>query len=96
VSRDICRKIADDVSLKEIVTQPLRVARLVYEQRQHQRGPKIYSLGAPEVECIGKGKTHRPNNWVKVSVATPLQAVAAGSSSRMRQPGRAVPMTAIS
>ncbi|SRR6266511_1155535 len=24
------------------------------------RGRKVYSLHAPEVECIGKGKTHRP------------------------------------
>ena len=27
---------------------------------QRQRGPKVYSLHAPEVECIGKGKAHRP------------------------------------
>lgn len=25
-------------------------------QRHRQRGPKLYSLHAPEVECIGKGK----------------------------------------
>ncbi|MET4801599.1 IS5 family transposase [Bradyrhizobium sp. LB11.1] len=38
-----------------------------------QRGPKIYSLHAPEVECIGKGKAHRPYEFgVKVSVATTL------------------------
>ena len=42
-------------------------------QRQNQRGPKIYSLHAPEVECIGKGKAHRPYEFgVKVSVATTL------------------------
>jgi hypothetical protein len=29
-------------------------------QRQNQRGPNVYSLHAPEVECIGKGKArHR-------------------------------------
>ena len=39
-----------------------------------QRGRKIYSLHAPEVECIGKGKAHRPYEFgVKVSVATTLQ-----------------------
>ena len=44
------------------------------EQERHQRGPKIYSLHAPEVECIGKGKPHRPYEFgVKVSVATTLK-----------------------
>ena len=43
------------------------------EQRQDQRGRKIYSLHAPEVECIGKGKAHRPYEFgVKVSLATTL------------------------
>jgi IS5 family transposase len=42
-------------------------------QRQHQRGRKIYSLHAPEVECIGKGKAHRPYEFgVNVSLATTL------------------------
>jgi IS5 family transposase len=73
VSRDIGRKIAGDSGLKEIFAQPLRLARRVREQRQRQRGPKVYSLHAPEVECIGKGKAHRPYEFgVKVSVATPL------------------------
>jgi len=49
------------------------LARRVREQRQHQRGPKVYSLHAPEVECIGKGKAHRPYEFgVKVSLATTL------------------------
>ena len=30
------------------------------EQDRHHRGRKVYSLHAPEVECIGKGKAHRP------------------------------------
>ena len=43
------------------------------DQKQHQRGPKVYSLHAPEVECIGKGKAHRPYEFgVKVSVATTI------------------------
>ena len=43
------------------------------DQKQRQRGPKVYSLHAPEVECIGKGKAHRPYEFgVKVSVATTL------------------------
>lgn len=53
---------------------PLHQASTVLEQRQRQRGRKIYSLHAPEVECIGKGKAHRPYEFgVKVSVATTLR-----------------------
>jgi hypothetical protein len=29
-------------------------------QDHRQRGPKVYSLHAPEVECIGKGKARAP------------------------------------
>ena len=51
----------------------------VREQRQKQRGKKVYSLHAPEVECIGKGKAHRPYEFgVKVSVATTLHASKGG------------------
>ncbi len=42
-------------------------------QRQNQHGRKVHSLHAPEVECVGKGKAHRPYEFgVKVSVATTL------------------------
>ena len=51
----------------------LALARRVLDQKQLQRGRKVYSLHAPEVECIGKGKAHRPYEFgVKVSVATTL------------------------
>ena len=73
VIRDIGRKTSDNDGLHQIFAQPLALARQVREQRQRQRGHKIYSLHAPEVECIGKGKAHRPYEFgVKVSVATPL------------------------
>jgi hypothetical protein len=29
-------------------------------QDHRQRGPKVYALHAPEVECIGKGKARAP------------------------------------
>src|SRR5262245_57655712 len=49
----------------------LSLSRRVLAQDQRQRGPKVYSLHAPEVECIGKGKAHRPYEFgIKVSVAT--------------------------
>ena len=44
-----------------------------------KHGPKVYSLHAPEVECIGKGKAHKPYEFgVKVSVATPVKHCAGG------------------
>jgi transposase, IS5 family len=72
VIRDITRKIEGDGWLEQVVfANILARARRVRDQKQHQRGPKVYSLHAPEVECIGKGKAHRPYEFgVKVSVAT--------------------------
>ena len=59
--------------MESVFAHPLMLARRVREQRQNQRGPKVYSLHAPEVECIGKGKAHRPYEFgVKVSLATTL------------------------
>jgi IS5 family transposase len=73
VCRDLVRKIKRAKRLREVFAQPLSLAFTVREQRQNQRGKKIYSLHAPEVECIGKGKAHRPYEFgVKVSVATTL------------------------
>ena len=66
------------------------------EQERGQRGAKVYSLHAPEVECIGKGKAHKPYEFgVKVSVATPSSIARAASSSPMYRRCRATPMTAI-
>jgi IS5 family transposase len=71
VMRDIGRKIAGNDALKTKFARMLWLAQRVRDQKQRQRGRKIYSLHAPEVECIGKGKPHRPYEFgVKVSVAT--------------------------
>src|SRR6185437_641122 len=68
VIRDIGRRIDGDPELEEIFAWPLSLSRRVLAQDQRQRGPKVYSLHAPEVECIGKGKAHRPYEFgVKVS-----------------------------
>jgi transposase, IS5 family len=73
VTRDVMRRIKGDTTLEEVFGLPLMLARRVREQRQNQRGKKVYSLHAPEVECIGKGKAHRPYEFgVKVSIATTL------------------------
>src|SRR5476649_2067800 len=74
VIRDIGRKIEGNGGLEAAFTKLLLLARRVREQQQRQRGPKVYSLHAPEVECIGKGKAYRPYEFgVKVSVATTLK-----------------------
>jgi transposase, IS5 family len=75
IIRDIGRKLGGNADLLGgiVLERMLARARRVLEQKQHQRGPKVYSLHAPEVECIGKGKAHRPYEFgVKVSVATTL------------------------
>jgi len=74
VIRDIARKIDGDPRLETKFALLLSLARRVRAQERGQRGPKVYSLHAPEVECIGKGKPHKPYEFgVKVSVATTLK-----------------------
>jgi IS5 family transposase len=73
------RKIKGNEALEGVFAQPLSLARRVKDQRRQERGRKVYALHAPEVECIGKGKAHRPYEFgVKVSVATPLQRCRGG------------------
>ena len=57
----------------------LDLAVKVRYQDHRQRGPKVYSLHAPEVECIGKGKAQAPYEFgCKVSIATPATAPKGG------------------
>lgn len=73
VERDIARRIKDNEALREAFRRPLYLAERVRAQRRSERGRKVYSLHAPEVECIGKGKAHKPYEFgVKASVATTL------------------------
>lgn len=71
--RDINRKIGDDaVKLARFGDLRATAVRVQF-QVQRQRGQKIYSLHAPEVECIGKGKARTPYEFgCKVSIATPV------------------------
>ncbi len=79
VIRDIIRKIAGRPDLTDTFALALSLARRVKDQRPRERGRKVYALHAPEVECIGKGKAHKPYEFgVKVSVATPLQRCKGG------------------
>src|SRR5688572_23656790 len=79
VIRDVTRKLAARPQFAAVFALPLALARRVKDQRQRERGRKVYSLHAPEVECIGKGKAHKPYEFgVKVSVATPLHRCRGG------------------
>ena len=71
VIRDIERQVKKRPSLNQIFRPMLFLAGRVHAQQRGQRGRKVYSLHAPEVECIGKGKAHKPYEFgVKVSVTT--------------------------
>jgi len=71
LSRDIARKTRDDAALKAVFEAPLRKAHQIQWQRQQARGKKLYSWHAPETECIGKGKAHKPYEFgCKVSITT--------------------------
>lgn len=74
VVRDIERKIANAPQQQVVFADELALAqRLLQQQRQSKR--KLYSLHAPEVECISKGKARKPYEFgVKVSVATTLRS----------------------
>ena len=83
VMRDIARKIAGDEALRQIFAHPLMLAGRVHTQNKNLRpirgqppgaDLRVFSLHAPEVECIGKGKAHKPYEFgVKASVATTLK-----------------------
>jgi IS5 family transposase len=69
--RDIRRKTAHDEGFRDAFRRPLWLAERVLTQKRRDPYPKVYSLHAPEVECIGKGKAHKPYEFgCKVSVAT--------------------------
>ena len=73
VIRDIRRKTEGDEELEAIFAVSLSRASQLRRQKQRQRGWKLYSWHAPEVECIGKGKARTPYEFgCKVSIATPV------------------------
>jgi transposase, IS5 family len=79
VVRDIRRKTAGDEGLQARFAELLALAMRVQFQDHRQRGPKVYALHAPEVECIGKGKARAPYEFgCKVSIATPATSPKGG------------------
>jgi transposase, IS5 family len=78
--RDIGRKIAGNAAAESAFAGPLGlIARLLRQRREDRGRDKLYSLHAPEVECIGKGKAQaRFEFGVKVSLATTNAAAPGG------------------
>jgi len=82
VIRDMVRKTNGDAELEAAVAHELMLARRVHAGNRNLNRVKgmardadlrVFSLHAPEVECIGKGKAHKPYEFgVKVSVATTI------------------------
>jgi IS5 family transposase len=69
--RDIRRKIGGQEHMAAAFEAPLARASQIRSQQQRQRGWKLYSFHAPEVECIGKGKASAPYEFgVKASIVT--------------------------
>jgi transposase, IS5 family len=75
VIRDVRRKFTGNAALEERFGPWLTLAVRVRQQTQRHRGPKVYALHAPEVECIGKGKACAPYEFgCNVSIATSMRA----------------------
>ena len=70
VKRDIERQLPNySVDIQSLFEVALEQAQKLIEQEQHSKN-KLYSLHAPEVECISKGKAHKPYEFgVKASIA---------------------------
>ena len=77
--RDIRRKVRGRDDLEAAFQEPLSRASQIRAQQQRQRGWKLYSFHAPEVECIGKGKARSPYEFgVKVSIVATNRCASAG------------------
>ena len=77
--RDIRRKVRGRNDLEAAFQEPLSRASQIRAQQPRQRGWKLYSFHAPEVECIGKGKARSPYEFgVKVSIVATNRCAPAG------------------
>jgi IS5 family transposase len=69
VTRDIRRKLAGAAALTSHFACALTLVDRLLAQQRHDTG-KLYSLHAPKIECLAKGKAHKKYEFgVKVSVA---------------------------
>ena len=71
VVRDIQRRLVEQPeSVQAAFAEPMALTKRLLVQLRHDK-KKLYSLHAPEVECIAKGKAHKRYEFgVKVSIAT--------------------------
>jgi len=70
VYRDICRKIADNDGLKHRFARLLGLVERLLAQKPKDKN-KLYSMHAPEVACIAKGKARTPYEFgSKIGIAT--------------------------
>lgn len=89
MSSAISGKIADWPNLQARFNPLLDLAVKVSSQDRRQRGPKVYALPAPEVECTGKGNARAPYELgCKVSVATPVTSPSTCFSKRVIRDSR--------
>ncbi len=71
IIRDIRRKLEGQPALEQAFALPLGRGHADPLATAAQRGWKLYSFHAPEVECIGKGKAAAPYEFgVKASIVT--------------------------
>ena len=81
IIRDIDRKTEGQPTLEEASAPLLLQARQNRSQQQRQRGWKLYSFHAPEIECIGNGKARAPYEYgVRYRSSPPMPARPADSS----------------
>jgi transposase, IS5 family len=70
VKRDVERKIMGNAYLERVFAEALAMAQRLLDQKRDGKN-KLYSIHAPEVECISKGKAHKKYEFgVKVGVVT--------------------------
>jgi len=70
VTRDIGRKVSGKTELEKRFSPLLEMGHRLLKQKRTDSN-KLYSLHAPEVECIAKGKAHKRYEFgCKVSIAT--------------------------
>lgn len=80
LTADVMRKIGENETLQKAFFGPLWQAVRLIDQKQNGKN-KLYSVHAPEVECIGKGKAHKKYEFgCKVSlVATSKEGFVIGA-----------------
>ncbi|MDO9006376.1 MAG: IS5 family transposase [Aquabacterium sp.] len=83
VTTDVMRKIGDNQGLQTIFFNTLLDAVRLLEQKNIPGCRKLYSVHAPEVECIDKGKAHKKYEFgCKVSlVATSKEGFVIGAQA---------------